>query len=245
MVIVAIHQPHYFPWIGYFDKLAKSDCFILLDEVQFEKGSQMIRNRVLDQHGEIKYLTIMAEIKGFLNKKYRNLRTKENVVWKTRQIDALENYYRKTRHKDEILEIFRGFLESDYSTVCEWTCGSIRLMSRLLGIKTKLILQSEISYDRESKKSNLVLSLCEAVKADTYLSGRGASVGYLDRKAFQDRGIAIDFQDFMHPIYKQTSSDKFVSGLSVLDMLFNVGVNEARDIFWRNVCAKNDCSCLR
>ena len=228
---VAIHQPHYFPWIGYFDKLAKADQFILLDEVQFEKGSQMIRNRVLDSQGNIKYLTIMGETKGFLGKQYKDLQTKENAVWKKRQIDALENYYRRARCKEEALRIIKEFFVADYSTICEWTCNSIRLMCQLLGIKTKIVLQSDISYDRGSKKSELVLSLCEAVNADIYISGRGASVNYLKQEEFQDRGIAIEFQEFVHPIYRQVQSEVFVPGLSILDMLFNLGVKEMRDVF--------------
>lgn len=235
---VAIHQPHYFPWLGYFDKLAKVDQFILLDEVQFEKGSQMIRNRVIDSQGNIKYLTIMGETKGFLGKKYRDLQTKENTVWKKRQVDALENYYRRSRFQEEALEIIKKFFSADYSTICEWTCNSIHLMCQLLEIKTKIVLQSEISYDRESKKSELVLSLCEAVNADAYVSGRGASVNYLDRTQFQNRGIAIEFQEFVHPIYQQVQSEGFVPGLSVLDILFNLGVKEMRNVFWEHFFAK-------
>ena len=231
---VAIHQPHYFPWIGYFDKLAKADQFILLDEVQLEKGSQMVRNRVLDQQGEIKYLTIMGETKGFLGKRYRDLQTKENDVWKKRQINALESYYCRSKYKDEVLKIFSTFLDKNYPTICEWTSDSIRFVCQLLGIETKITLQSEIAYDRENKKSELVLALCEAVHADEYLSGRGASVRYLDRDAFKAHGINIVFQDFVHPFYAQVNSKSFVSGLSILDMLFNLGVDGTKATFWNH-----------
>ena len=67
-MMVAIHQPHYFPWLGYLAKMASVDKFILMDTVQLEKCSYMIRNRVIDLDGNIKYLTISAEKHGFLEK---------------------------------------------------------------------------------------------------------------------------------------------------------------------------------
>lgn len=231
----SIHQPHYFPWIGYFDKMAKADIFVLLDQVQFEKSSAMVRNRVLDESGEIRYITISGETKDFLNREYRELPTKDIPVWTARQINALKNYYRKSRYKGEIFPILEQFFSGDHTTICKWTCASIELVKNLLKIPTPLIYQSDVDYDRENKKSDLVYAICKALQAETYFSGRGASVDYLNREKFAENGVQIVFQDFQHPVYKQVGTPEFVPGISVLDMLFNCGIEESRRIFWENV----------
>ena len=140
---VAIHQPHYFPWLGYFDKMAKCDKFVLLDEVQFEKNSQMIRNRVLCD-GNIKYITISANTKGFLNKPYSEILIKDKDVWSKNQLNALRNYYRKSAYFEEIYSMMEEFLNNDYQTLCEWTVNSILLVKNMLEIHTDIILQSNI-----------------------------------------------------------------------------------------------------
>ncbi|MEY8261605.1 WbqC family protein [Oscillospiraceae bacterium 50-60] len=231
----AIHQPHYFPWTGYFDKMAKADVFVLLDQVQLEKNSLMLKNRVLDKSGEIKYITISGETKGFLDREYRHLLTKDVKVWTTRQLNALRDYYRKAKYSGEIFPLFEDFLKRDDPTICQWTCASIEWVRELLDIKTPLIYQSELDYDRQSKRSDLVYAICRAVGADTYFSGRGASMEYLDQKKFAENGVEIVYQDFQHPVYPQCSSEEFVPGVSVLDMLFNCGVDMSRHIFWENV----------
>lgn len=231
----AIHQPHYFPWLGYFDIMAKADIFILMDEVQMERRSYMIRNRVLDTKGEIKYITISADTQGFLEKQYREIPVKDTDVWTARQKSVLKEYYRWAKHRDEILPVVNAFLENRYETVCQWTCASIQLIAGLLEIKTPLVYQSALDYDRESKKSDLVLALCKAVGADISFTGRGGSMEYLDREAFAANGVTPCFQDFKHPVYPQCSGGEFVPGISVLDMLFNCGVEESRRIFWETV----------
>lgn len=231
----SIHQPHYFPWIGYFDKMAKADVFVLLDQVQLEKGSQMLRNRVLDPNGQPKFLTISAETKDFLNREYRELATKDIPQWTARQINALKNYYRKAPAAKEIFPFLDAFFQREDPTICQWTCGSIELVRQLLDIKTPLLYQSDISYDRRCKRSDLVYAICKAVGADTYFSGRGASVEYLDREKFAENGVKIVFQDFTHPVYPQCNSNEFIPGISILDLLFNCGIEEARRIFWDNV----------
>lgn len=232
---LAIHQPHYFPWIGYFDKMAKVDAFVLLDEVQLEKGSQMIRNRVLDETGTIRYITISGETKGFLNRKYNELLTKNIEEWTARQMNALKSYYRKAKYWNEIFPYLAAFFDEKYETICQYTCSSIDLIRNLLEIKTPLLYQSAQNYDRTSKRSNLVFDICKIMDANIYFSGRGASVQYLDREKFSTNGIQIVFQDFQHPIYQQIHSNKFVPGVSSLDMLFNCGIEESRHIFWKNV----------
>lgn len=232
---IAIHQPHYFPWIGYFDKIAKADKFILLDQVQFEKSSSMVRNRVLSDAGEIKYITISADTKNFLEREYRDIAVKDASVWKTRQRNALRSYYRNADFADEILNLLNTFWKNDFLTLCEWTCESIRLICELFDIQTERIYQSRLPYREDIKRSDLVLYICQAVQADCYFSGRGGSIKYLDLEKFKASGMDVEFQDFQSPIYKQCSSEAFVPGISILDMLFNCGIKEAKRLFWENI----------
>ena len=234
-MIVSIHQPHYFPWVGYFDKIAKSDIFVLLDEVQLEKGSQMLRNRVLDNNGDIKYIKISADTKNFLNKSYNEILTKNIEGWTLKQKNALQNYYRKADSYKEVYPVFDEFLSKEYALVCDWVIESIKVINNLLGINTPMIKQSEIKYDHTQRKSDLVYSICKALDADTYLSGRGASMDYLDKGKFADNGIKIDFQNFVHPIYAQCNTDEFVKGISIIDMLFNCGIAKTKELFWKSV----------
>lgn len=245
-MIAAIHQPHYFPWLGYFDKMAKVDCFVLLDQVQFEKGSQMNRNRIIDTNGNIKYITISGETTDHLNTEYRNIRTKDNSIWIRNQYNAIENYYRKAPAKKEMMPLIEHFFESDYSTVCEWTIGSIELIKSLLEIKTIILKQSDIDYDRQCRKSDLVYALCKAIGSAVYFSGKGGSVDYLDYNMFSENGITIIFQDFQHPVYNQINTNSFIPGVSVLDMLFNCGIDMTRSVFWQNVSSSSEFkSCKR
>ena len=103
---VAIHQPHYFPWVGYFDKMAQVDQFILLDQVQFEKGSYMYRNRILSNTGKVCYLTISAEKHGFLTKEYREIVTRDNEGWQRKQIAQIENAYCKYEQFTQAFDTF-------------------------------------------------------------------------------------------------------------------------------------------
>ncbi len=232
---VAIHQPHYFPWIGYFDKMAKVDAFVLLDEVQLETRSQMLRNRIIGINGDTKYITIKSDKAGYTEKKYSEILTVDNVSWKKENYSLLREYYRKAPYYKEILEKLEAFFQNDFSTVCEWTIESIRMVQDLLNIPTKLVYQSDITYDRTFKKSDMDLGICISLGAETYFSGRGASVDYLNREKFSQNGVNIVFQDFTHPVYPQIHSTDFVSGISILDMFFNCGIEETRRIFWENV----------
>ena len=233
-MIVAIHQPHYFPWLGYFDKMVKSDAFVLLDEVQFEKGSQMIRNKVVDSNGCPKYITISANTDGFLDRKYKDLQIKNLREWTGKQLNQLKNYYRKAQGFEEVYPLVEGFLKADYDTVCEWTCASIEFLCKLLNIQTPRILQSSVVYDRSCSKSDLVLEICKSLNADVYFSGRGGSVNYLDKQKFLNNKIQIEFQDFEHPIYKQKNAEVFLPGVSTLDALFNCGIEGTKQLIWGN-----------
>lgn len=232
---VAIQQPHYFPWVGYFDKMAKADCFVLMDSVQLEKRSNMLRNRVIDPNGNMKFISIQGNYHGYQHMEYRQMPTVNIEEWTTEHLNVLKNYYKDAPYIEEIIPILNQFYCGEYATVCEWTCASIWLIRDILEVTTPLIYQSDLAYDRAQKKSDLILELCKASHANFYLSGRGASVEYLNREKFVENNIKIVFQDFTHPIYPQIHTPEFVPGISILDMLFNCGIEESRRIFWENV----------
>lgn len=234
-MIVSIHQPQYFPWCGYFDKMQKSDLFIFLDMVSYVKGGKMNRNKVLDQNGAIQFITISGDMKNHLNREFRSIQTKNVEEWTSRQFNALANYYKKAPFRDEILGLLQTFFSQRYETVCQWSCASIGLVRDILEIKTPIAYQSDLEYSRSSRKSDLIYAICKTVSANVYFSGRGASAEYLDREAFAAGQIQIVFQDFQHPVYRQCSSREFVPGISILDMLFNCGIEDSRRIFWENV----------
>ena len=231
----AIHQPHYFPWIGYFDKMAKSDVFVLLDQVQCVKRSQMLRNRIINTNGELQYITITSDTNGFLEKEYREIPAVDNDAWTKTHYNRLSSYYRNTVGYQELMPILEKFYRNDYKTVCEWTVASVFLLKEIFEIDTKIIMQSDVQYDHSNKKSDMIRAICQSIGADIYFSGRGASVEYLNRKKFSENGITIIFQEFSHPIYHQRNTKSFIPGISSLDFLFNCGIEESRRIFWRNV----------
>lgn len=234
-MMVAIHQPHYFPWLGYLAKMASADKFVLMDSVQLEKGSYMIRNRIIDMNGNIKYLTISAEKHGFLEKEYREIKIKDFEIYTKRQKNLLVDAYRNCDYFDEVWSRIAPVFEEKYERLCDVTIRSINILKDIFNIGTPIILQSEIKICKDFKKSRLVLELCKAVGADAYYAGRGGSAQYLDVDECEREGVQVIFQKFDHPVYEQIGTHPFTAGLSSLDMLFNLGIEKSKKIFWAHV----------
>lgn len=235
-MMAAIHQPHYFPWVGYLDKMAKADKFVLMDTVQLEKRSYMLRNRIVDMDGNIRYLTIIAETQNHYNYEYREIKTKNFKEWTDRQKGILINAYKKSPYYDEIWEAISPIYIKEHEYLCDVTMQSIEILRDLFEIKTPLILQSNLNIDTSLKKGNLILGICKAVGADTYYSGNGAKK-YMDNEMFEREGVHVIYQQFKPPAYNQIGNHQFEQGLSALDMLFNCGIDGARELFWSGVNA--------
>lgn len=238
-MILGIHQPHFFPWLGYFDKMAKSDVFVLLDQVQMEKGSYMYRNRILDQRGNICYLTISADKHGFLERPFNQIRVKDTNIWIPKHLHSIEQAYGRTAHFDEVWPLVKEIYEVPPETICQFDIRTIRLLAEILGIQTRLIMQSELSNVAPGKKNDLVLNICKAIGADGYLSGNGARK-YTDEQPFLEAGITLQYQSLSVPEYRQQVTQEFIGGLSMLDMLFCIGIEETRRIFWDTVSRGNE-----
>ncbi len=224
---VAIHQPHYFPWEGYLKKMMAVDKFILMDEVQLTDSSPMYRHSLLTVKGEPKYITIPFDKKNYKKIQYKDIRINSHIDWQKNHYNFMKENYGKSPYFTEVMSIIFPIFSKKYNFLCDITIDSINLLTKLFDIKTELVLMSSLNYPRESKKNQLVLDLCLATNADFYMSGKGAKK-YMELPPFLEKGIQVEFQDFVQHPYPQHFTSTFVGGLSILDMLFSIGVDATK-----------------
>lgn len=219
-MIVAIHQPNYLPYLGFFDKMRKADIFIIYDDAQFNKDDFHHRNIIRIYHGW-KWLTIPVEKKPLpINKIIiKNDVTMKGANWMDSHFREIkENYKNATcflRYEKELKNIY----SVKYNRLVDFNNSLILFMKRAFKLNTKLIFSSELGFN--SKSTERLVEMVEAVGGDIYLSGPSGR-DYLDTSLFAYKKIKVEFQDFKHPVYKQ-QYDGFIPNMSAIDALFNVG----------------------
>lgn len=223
-MIVSINQPAYLPWIGYFHRIAQADVHIVLDHVQFEKNSFTNRNKVRTAQGWT-WLTVPVATKGhFGDLPINKLQIARDERWRSKHWQTIRFNYSRSPHFGE----YSAFFEETYSS--EW--GRLDdlmehintyVLRHALRIPTRIVRSSELSVT--GTKSELVLNLCRAVGADTYLSGP-LGRDYLDELHFRDAGITIRYHDYVHPVYPQIHGG-FEPYMAIIDLLFNCGTRSA------------------
>jgi hypothetical protein len=227
---LCIHQPSYWPWLGLLDKIAKTKEFILLDDVQVSKGTYQYRNQFYC-NGKAKILTIPTKI--HLGYTFCDLQFLDgaNII---DHLYILDQYYKHAPYSKEIIELIAPIYNQHFESPLSLLIATIQKSMELLGINTPMYLSS--SYKEQGRKGDLVLALCIAHGANSYLAGSGSyeyMQDYLYK--FQSAGITVLWHNFTHPNYPQLPDHKFISGLSCLDLLFFMGVPKARELFWNNV----------
>ena len=216
-MLVTIHQPHYLPWLGYLQRMAQADLFILLDHVQFERGNYQNRTQVR-VNGAAHWLTVPLQQRS----------QKERIVDKT--IDASQDWAAthfetlRRAYGSGVTAPLKQIYETRWQRLADLNAVLLDFLRDAFHIRTPLVNSSEL--DVAGAKSELVLNLCQAVGADALLVGLGGSRAYLDRAAFTRAGIGLVFQEFHHPVYPQRGPAPFIAGLSALDLLFNCGPRE-------------------
>ena len=226
-MILSIHQPGYFPWLGLLDKISKSDAFMVLDEVQLSDSLYQHRNLFAMPDGSPKFLTIPIVKKGYRDKPFRDIQIASSD-WRKRHLNFIWNSYRKHPFADEVMPRLESYFFADYSSLCDAVVASMRLSFEFFGINSKVIFQSNMDYDRSVRRGDLILALVRAAEASCYLSGAGAKA-YLDEAAFSG-DLSLRYNVFQHPVYPQKGGSPFHEGLSCLDALFNIGIENARNL---------------
>lgn len=231
--VVAIHQPNFFPWLGYFDKIARSDVFILLDHVQFQKTGGTWSNRVkLLQGGEARWVTapIVRNFHGVLA--IKEMEFCPDGLWREKFKKSLVANYARAPHFRDVLNFLEPLIFNPEVNIACFNGAVIKSIAGYLGFSgEKFLWSSEMVEDGQA--SEMLVSLTRLVGGDAYMCGGGAS-GYQDDAAFSAAGIGLIYQNFEHPIYPQIGSKEFAPGLSIIDALMNIGAVDLRSALKSN-----------
>jgi len=213
-VRVAIHQPQYFPWPAYVHKVLSADIFVYLDSVQFSKNGVQNRNQIKTAQGAL-WLTI--PVRNHLGQLLKDTRVAEPGAtrkhWKT-----IKTSYARTRGFARWQSELEALLDRDTDFLLEAAIDSTEWMLSKLNVRTERIKASEID-GVGGESSELIASICGALRATSYLTGTGA-LAYLDERDFAEIGCEVMVQQWKPLIYEQVNGD-FVPDLSMLDLLLN------------------------
>jgi hypothetical protein len=230
--LVAIHQPNFFPWLGYFDKIARADRFVLMDNVQFSKTGGTWTNRVqLLVGGRPAWVTMPVRRDYHGTRRVSEMQIDESVPWRAKLLRTLGASYGRAPCFGEVFALVEKLLASPSDRVAELNASAIRELAALLRLDaSKIVLGSSLAC--EGQATDLLVSMVRAAGGDAYLCGGGAA-GYQEDEKFAAAGIEIVRQDFRHPVYAQHHGGEFVPGLSVLDALMSVGAARTRELLGR------------
>lgn len=221
-MIVAVHQPNFFPWLGYFDKLARCDVFVILDDVQFPKtgGTWMNRVKILRRSGA-SWLTAPIDRSYSGVRKVAEMRFAPAADWRSALWQMLESSYLDAPFWAQVRSAVSELVQDPSDSLADYNLSAIRTLAQGLGLSAdRLRLASEFGV--EVGGTERLIALTKAVGGSAYLCGAG-SEGYLQPVQFHDSGIQLLYQKFQSPRYRQVGGGEFVPGLSVIDLVANLG----------------------
>jgi hypothetical protein len=218
-MLVSIHQPHYLPWLRYCDKIARSDLFILLDDVQYEKNGFQNRNKIKTAQGWA-YLTV--PVQKPTGRVIREIKIDNLTDWREKHQRTLEMSYRRAPHFERYWPEWIALYEQEWTHLAALNREMLLLILRQLKISTPVVLSSDLPT--RGRATERLAELCGAVGGDSYLSGRYALEAYLDPTILSSAGIGLALQEWQAPTYCQLyPAAGVLPDLAVVDLLFNTG----------------------
>lgn len=228
---VVIHQPDFVPYLGFFHRFLHADFYIALDHVQFVNSSRgwTHRDKIKTAQGE-KWLTVSVK-KAPRDTAINRIELSTDIDWQQDNLRLIEQNYRKAPCYKELMPKIESLYAKPFRLLRDFNMASIELLMDLLDVRIPWVWSSSLSP--AGTKNELLVDLLQKVGATHYLSGVGAR-DYFQPAPFAEANIEVVWQDFTHPLYTQQFGDGFIPYLSALDVLFNHGIANSREILRRD-----------
>jgi hypothetical protein len=231
---VAVMQPYFFPYLGYFQLLAHVDVFVVYDDTQYVKQSWINRNRILE-HGAATYLTLPVAGGG-----HRQLicekRLYEPRLHERKLLARIRHAYHAAPHLDSVAAFLEPLFAGDDETIASFNVRALRALQEFLGVATRLVLASERAYPRFRTAQERVIRICLEEGAARYVNPiRARSLGLYDQAAFTTAGLELSYLSTEADIRYDQNGGPFVPDLSVIDVLMFNSPAQTRELLERFV----------
>lgn len=213
---MSAHQPAYLPWLGYFDKIKRSDVFVFLDSVQYEKNSFTNRNKIKTANGTT-WLTLPVIKTNHFEMVISDMMLDTRYNWEKKHLNSIYYAYKKAPNFEKLYPQLEKLYSVPYEKLVDVTWAHLQFWLKVLEIKTEIVFSSTLNVT--SKKSDFVFDLCKAVGANYYISG-AMGRGYMEVDKFARAGIQVEFQDYHHKSYPQLHGE-FVPNMGIVDFAMN------------------------
>jgi hypothetical protein len=225
MTAVAIHQPNYLPWLGFFAKLAAADTFIVLDDAQLPGGASYVNRVTIAGRGDPVALTVPTS--SSLGQAINEARHAGNK-WRKKHLGTLQARYARAPFYKEVSAMLAPAMQDQSLGLAALNTALIKAVAAYLGLSPTFHTASDIGVT--STSTQRLVDLIGAVGGTAYISGQGGT-NYQDPALFEAAGIDLQVHKYAPLPYTQIFADEFVPGLSVVDALFNLG-QDARDLLF-------------
>lgn len=220
--LVAIHQPNFLPWLGWFDKCRRADVMVLLDDAQFQKTGGTWTNRVSMLVGGVAGWVTLPIVRAYHGTRtVREIELEPRAPWRAKLLRTIQQSYARHPFAAETLTLLEPALSNPTSSLCEYNVVLLETVARALGIDWSRVIRSS-ALEVDAVSTTRLVQLVRRAGGNRYLVGGGAG-GYQENALFDEAGIAVVPQAFRHPEYPQRGSTAFVPGLSIVDALMNLG----------------------
>lgn len=218
-----IMQPTYMPWAGYLNLISQADIFVFLDDVQYEQRSWQSRNRIL-LNGQPRWITVPVRCLSQLQV-INTIQIDDEQKWRHKHFQLIKQSYTKHPYIEEVLEVVKIILDTTINSLADLNIQLIQAFSANLGIFPQFKRASDLNVS--GKRSEHLFKICQSVGCDEYLSPVGSTQYLMEDGVFDNSSIRLLFQDYIPTPYPQMKSDSFLSHLSIIDVVANLGWQQA------------------
>ena len=224
-VKLAIMQPYFLPYIGYYQLMAAVDLFVVYDNIKYTKKGWINRNRMLQDGADAMFSIPLENDSDTLDIRDRRIAADFR---RDRLLNQLRAAYAKAPCFEQTFPLVEEIVRYEDVNLFGFLLHAIEQSARHLGIATPIRVSSTVPIDHGLKAQDKVIALCAAVGADTYINPPGG-VDLYSRDAFHERGIELKFIR-PRPIEYAQFGRPFVPWLSIVDVLMFNPVDRIREV---------------
>lgn len=223
---LAILQPYFCPYLGYFQLINQVDRLVLYDNIEYSRRGWISRNQFILNSKERLFSIPLKRASDYSNINDRVLAgSHEKSVKKI--LGQIESSYRTAPFFSEIFPVIRSVFMSAHVNLFYYNLHSITVFTKLLSINTEILKSSDLKIDHSLKSQSKVIRICQHLGADTYINPIGG-VALYNKKVFEQNGLTLKFLRMNKIKYDQYNSG-FIPNLSIIDVLMFNGVEKTKN----------------